>query len=309
LEALTASAYENGGFLDSKSAAPALPSGIEHVVMIVKGRRAFDEILGDVESAGNGPVAGLPVLARYGRYGIINSNRNQLQQRLNFRSVNVTPNHHEIARRWALSDNFYASSAIGFGGVREHLDHFKITHRIFDAGRAMEAPDQAQALKVIRELETAKTLPRFIGIRLPNDGANPTFPDERYPFPASYVADNDLALGKILEGLSRTEWWPKMAVFIVQESAQDGLDHVDSHRTILMVAGPHAEKNYVSHVNSNGDGLMKTVYRLLGIPPRTLQEAAGAELADCFTDKVDGTPYVALPVRTELFDPEKVLGR
>jgi len=303
MAAATASVWENNGFVDSKERS-ILPAGIEHVVLIIKGKRAFDEVLGDVETAGNGPVAGLPVLARYGRYGIISSNRNQLQQRLALRSVNITPNHHEMAKRWTISDNFYASHPIGFAGVSEHLDRHKITNRIFDAGRAMEAPDQAQVAKVMRELKEAK-LPRFLGIRLPNDGANPSFPDERYPFLASYIADNDLALGKILEALSNTEWWPKMAVFVVQESAQDGLDHIDSHRTMLFVAGPHAERNYASHVNANGDALMKMVYRLLGVPLRTLQEAAGADLTDCFTDKPDPTPYVALPVRIELFDPEK----
>jgi hypothetical protein len=131
-------------------------------------------------------------------------------------------------------------------------------------------------------------------------------PEDGYPFEASYVADNDYALGRIVEYLSHSQWWPKMAIFVTEDDAQGGVDHVDSHRTVLLVASPYARRNYASHVNSSFPGLLKTVFRLLRIPPLNLYDATAADLSDCFTDEPDATPYKVLPVPKELFDPATV---
>jgi hypothetical protein len=130
-------------------------------------------------------------------------------------------------------------------------------------------------------------------------------PEDGYPYEASFVADNDHALGRIVEYLSNTKWWREMALFITEDDAQGGRDHIDAHRTVLLVAGPYAKKNYVSHRNSSFPGLLKTIFRLLDLPPLNLFDAAATDLSDCFTDTPDFTPYRAEPVDDRLFKPEE----
>ena len=77
-------------------------------------------------------------------------------------------------------------------------------------------------------------------------------------------------------------------------------------RTILLCAGPYFKKNYVSHVNASFPGLVKTIFRILRLPPLGFADATASDLADTFTDTPDFTPYAALPVDKRLFDPAKV---
>jgi hypothetical protein len=95
-----------------------------------------------------------------------------------------------------------------------------------------------------------------------------------------------------------------MAILVTEDDAQGGVDHVDSHRTVLMAISPYARRNYASHVNASFPGLLKTVFQLLRIPPLNLFDATAASVTDCFTDQADLTPYKAVPVPKELFDPE-----
>ncbi|HEU0138631.1 MAG TPA: alkaline phosphatase family protein [Bryobacteraceae bacterium] len=381
--------YDANGFLPRKEAAKALPEAIRYVVLIVKENRTFDEVLGDITTASNGSVAGAPLLARFGEHGIIYPDYGSKRPRLGLRNINVTPNHHAIARRWSFSDNFYASSEVDADGhhwlvgaypnawtesslravhggqsrrsvhpegqpeagiLWHHLERNGISFRNFGEGLElagvdqgpglrptgaryltnvplpdplyrntsreypqynMNIPDQYRATRFIEEIErdfvkAGKELPRFLFLHLPNDHmANPR-PEDGYPFEASYVADNDYALGRILEYLSKTPWWKQMAVFITEDDAQGGVDHIDSHRTLLLVASPYARKNYVSHVNTSFPGLLKTIFRLLGMPPLNLFDAVASDLADCFTDEVDFAAYEAVPIaRKDLFDPER----
>jgi hypothetical protein len=169
----------------------------------------------------------------------------------------------------------------------------------------MNIPDQYRASQFIAEVQAMKTLPRLIFIHLPNDHTAKERPAAGYPAEASYVADNDLALGRILEFLSHTQWWPKMAVLVTEDDSQSGVDHVDSHRTILLVASPYAKRDYTSHVNTSFPGLLKTAFWLLRLPPLNLYDAAASDLRDCFGTAADAAPYTALPVDPALFDPSK----
>lgn len=174
----------------------------------------------------------------------------------------------------------------------------------------MNIPDQYRATQFIREIEEryvkpGQELPRLLFIHLPNDHIAKPRPEDGYPFAASYVADNDYALGRMVEYLSHTKWWREMAVFITEDDAQGGVDHIDSHRTVLLVAGPYAKRNYVSHTHSSFPGLLKTAFRLLGLPPLNLFDAAASDLSDCFTSTPDNTPYEVQPVTPQLFDPAR----
>ena len=177
-------------------------------------------------------------------------------------------------------------------------------------GFNLNIPDQYRADRFIAEIEqlyvsTGEDLPRFLYIHLPNDHMAKPRIDNGYPFEASYVADNDYALGRIVEYLSNTKWWPQMAIFVTEDDAHSGLDHIDSHRTILLAISPYAKPNYVSRVNSSFPGLLKTIFRLLGIPPLNLFDATASDLSDCFTSEPDLTPYQARPPDKEIFIPER----
>jgi hypothetical protein len=174
----------------------------------------------------------------------------------------------------------------------------------------LNIPDQYRATAFIKEidelyLKPGKELPRFIYIHLPNDHTTKSRPQDGYPFPASFVADNDIALGRIMEFLTHTPWWNQMAVFITEDDAQGGVDHIDSHRTVLLVASPYAKHNYNHRLNSSFPGLLKTVFRILNLPPLNLFDAAATDLSDCFGTKPDFMPYKMLPVNADLFDPAK----
>jgi hypothetical protein len=167
-------------------------------------------------------------------------------------------------------------------------------------------PDQYRADVFLRELEkwsaSPEGMPQFVFVLLPNDhGDRPRF---GYPFLESYMADNDLALGRIVEALSKSRFWPKLAVFITEDDAQSGVDHVDAHRSLLLHVGPWAKRGHVSHRQASIASITKTIYRLLGLPSLHLYAAAAADLGDLFAATPDLEPYVALPVDKRIFDPK-----
>lgn len=310
----TAIVMEANGFRPRAAEPPALPPEGRYVVLISKRNRSFDEVLGDIEKTPNGPVAALPTLARFGRKGYADG----LRVRLSLEDVNVTPNHHGIAERWSFSDNFYADPAVEglFPAVwREswlesgarHLERQGITVRKFEEGE--ETSDQVRATHFIQEIEAkyrrgGDAFPRFMRVFLPNDRMGK--PQPGFPYEASYVSDNDYALGRIVEYLSHSPWWRQMTVFVAEDAVQGGYDHIDVHRAPLLVAGPYVRRNYVSHVNASFPALLKTIFRLLGAPPMKLQDAAASSLSDCFNSEPDYAPYDVRRVDSRLFDPRAV---
>jgi len=175
----------------------------------------------------------------------------------------------------------------------------------------MNIPDQYRADHFIAEAERlygkgGAPFPGFIFIHLPNDHMTKERPEDGYPYQASFVEDNDLALGRILQYLSHTPAWREMAVFVTEDDAQGGLDHIDSHRTVLLAAGPYVKRNYLSHTNSSFPGLLKTIFELLHMPPLNLMDASAAGLYDLFTNEPDFTPYDPLVPDLRVFDSSKV---
>ncbi len=188
---------------------------------------------------------------------------------------------------------------------------FDKTSRIY-ATFNMNIPDQFRVKMFIKEfndrwLGEDKKLPSVLTVFLPNDHGSNERPDDGYPFRESFMADNDFALGQIIEFLSHTPYWKDMAIFITEDDPQGGVDHVDAHRSILMVISPHVKKNYVSHVHSSFGSIMKTFWHILGIPYLNQYDAGAADLADCFTDEPDFAPYYARPVDERIFIPQKAL--
>ncbi len=132
-------------------------------------------------------------------------------------------------------------------------------------------------------------------------------PEDGYPYWASYLADNDLALGRTVEFLSQTPYWKNMAIIVTEDDSQDGRDHIDAHRSILMVISPYAKKNYISSVHYSFGSIFKTIWNTLGLPCLNQYDVSANDFSDMFTAEPDFSPYKAVPVDPRLFDPTKIL--
>lgn len=173
-------------------------------------------------------------------------------------------------------------------------------------------PDQYRLDMFIKEFENrwasdTAELPSVLTIRMPNDHGAGERPADGYPFFASYMADNDLAIGRMVEYLSRTRYWKNMAIVITEDDSQGGVDHVDAHRSILMVVSPYAKKQHVGSVHYSFGSIFKTMWNALGIPYLNQYDAGAADLADLFTDQADFSPYNALAADPRIFDPARAL--
>lgn len=374
---------------------PVLPgskvSPIKHIVFITKENRTFDEVFGQMKN-----VNGESALARFGL------DVNVYGKKESVKNVNVTPNHHKIAKQFSLSDNFYCdsdasihghhwmmgvipnewveansstekkadyfSSAPGrrfpgstgsmdpedygeIGGLWEALDRKKISYYNFGqanetahvredwhdtatgaghivmvpmqkgvwektshnfAGYNTNIPDQFR-MKQFEEEFTKKwlngkdSMPQLITMMLPNDHTASSRPEDGYPFSASYVADNDLALGRTLHFLSRTPYWKDMLVIVTEDDPQGGVDHIDAHRSVLMMAGPYVKKNYVSKTHANFGSILKVIYNVLGVPYVNQYDITASLLTDFFTNNPDFTPYHFEFPSQEVFDWDKAM--
>ena len=180
------------------------------------------------------------------------------------------------------------------------------------AGFNMNIPDQFRMNQFEEEftkmwIKGKKTMPSLIAMQVPNDHTADARPEDGYYFPHSFVADNDLALGRILHFLSRTKYWKNMLVIITEDDPQGGVDHIDAHRSILMMAGPYVKKGYVSHTHANFGSILKTIYNILGVKYVNQYDVTASLLQDFFTDKPDFTPYTLEQHDERVFDVEKAM--
>ena len=174
----------------------------------------------------------------------------------------------------------------------------------------MAIPDQFRADEFMREFNERwgnGGLPSLITLQLPNDHGSKERPAAGFPFQASYMADNDLAVGRVMEFLSRTPYWKNMAIFITEDDPQGGIDHVDAHRSIMMVVSPWAKKDYVSHQHYSFGSIFKTFWHIMGLPYLNQYDATATDMHDMFTSKPDFSPFNALPSDIQIFDPQKAL--
>jgi hypothetical protein len=138
-------------------------------------------------------------------------------------------------------------------------------------------------------------------IRLPNDHTMEPRPTDGYPYRASYVADNDLALGRIVALLSKTSLWKDSAVFVTEDDAQSGVDHVDAHRSILLVASPWVKPGSVSHEHTSMGSITRTMDELLGLGSLNLEDALAGEIAGIFDTQPHLEPFVVRPSDPRVF--------
>jgi hypothetical protein len=148
-------------------------------------------------------------------------------------------------------------------------------------------------------------IPGLIVIRLPNDHTADPRPADGYPYRASYVADNDLALGRIVAYLSKTSIWKDSVLFVTEDDAQGGVDHVDAHRSVLVVASPWVTAGSVSHQHSSMGSITRTINELLGVGALNLEDALAGELNGIFTAAPHSEAFAYQPSDTRVFDPAK----
>jgi YVTN family beta-propeller protein len=341
--------------------------GIEHVMLIIKENRAYDQVFGDIRKAN-----GDPSLVMYGR--------------------DVSPNHHALAEKYVVLDNFFTGGAISFDGHQWLLQGFVSDYverafssaprgyawnmsdsltvspqgffwqhapkpvslriygetdlparwnpqkqvvedmnesdtltwseywRLYKEGTWREhvgcragvpalakymstryphsstyLPDQLRAdafLDEFGQFEKSGKMPQLILMHLNEDHTNGTRPGS--PTPRAMVADNDLALGRIVERVSKSRFWGRMLILVVEDDAQDGLDHVDGHRTVALTIGPFIRRNAVDSTHYNHTSMIRTIQDIFQIPPRTRYLESARAMTSVFTTKADLSPYKCL---------------
>src|SRR4029434_2344958 len=110
------------------------------------------------------------------------------------------------------------------------------------------------------------------------------------PTPAAAVADNDLALGQVVEAFSRSKFWKDSAIFVVQDDPQAGFDHIDGHRTVALVISPYTKRKALDSTNYNQTSIVRTIELILGPPPMNQLDASATPMASCFTETADLAP-------------------
>jgi len=169
-------------------------------------------------------------------------------------------------------------------------------------------PDQFRVKEFKRNFELHvknENVPSLIVIRLPNDHTSDPRPGDGYPYRASFVADNDLALGRIVEFLSKTHVWKDSALFVTEDDAQGGVDHVDAHRSILLVASPWVKPGSISHFHTSMGSITRTIDELLGLGPLNLEDALAGEITGIFDTVPHLDSFNAIRVDPRIFIPEK----
>jgi YVTN family beta-propeller protein len=168
-------------------------------------------------------------------------------------------------------------------------------------GFPLITPDVYRAQLFIEELKTFEQkneMPNLVYVFLPANhsvGATPGFPT-----PRAMIADNDLALGRIVEAVSKSKFWKDTCIFVVEDDPQFGFDHLDGHRSVLQVISPYTRRKHVDSTNYNQTGVVKTIELVLGLPPMNQLDLSATPLRACFQDLPDLTPFAAVPNKVPL---------
>lgn len=152
-------------------------------------------------------------------------------------------------------------------------------------------------------LLAVNAVPRFNSLRFINDHTE----GQRLgrPTPFAHVADNDLAVGLFVEYLSKSPIWKETAVFIVEDDAQNGPDHVDAHRTTAYVAGGFVKRKFIDHTMYSTSSMLRTIELILGLPPMSQYDAAAEPMWRCFSTSPDLTPFTSVPALVDLNEKNK----
>jgi DNA-binding beta-propeller fold protein YncE len=156
--------------------------------------------------------------------------------------------------------------------------------------------DQFRADVFIREYEEFSRqdrIPDLMIMSLPCDHSEGT--DPKYPTPRAMMADNDLALGRVVEAVSKSPQWKETCIFVVEDDAQSGPDHVDGHRTVFMAISPYNRRKAVDSSFYTQTNMIRSIEMMLGLDPMNKFDSVADPMVACFRDELDLTPYRAVP--------------
>jgi DNA-binding beta-propeller fold protein YncE len=165
-------------------------------------------------------------------------------------------------------------------------------------GWNMDIPDTLRASIFLKELgdwERKGQFPNLTILYLPQDHTSGTAPGN--PTPRAMVAENDLAVGQVVEGLSKSKFWKKMAIFVIEDDPQAGFDHVDGHRSTCLVVSPYTRTGKVVKQFYNQTSVLRTMQFILGVPPMNQMDARSPLMSACFTERANYAPFKALANR------------
>lgn len=171
-------------------------------------------------------------------------------------------------------------------------------------------PDVLRAKAFINELndydkKEGDQWPELMVIALSNDHTSGTRPG--LPTPRAFVADNDVAMGQIIEAISKSRFWKNTAIFITEDDSQDGWDHVSAYRTVGAVVSPYSRLKKTVRTNYNQVSMLRTIEQILGLPPMNISDATAMPMFDCFSYTPDFSPFIALPNQIPLNEMNKSL--
>ena len=171
-------------------------------------------------------------------------------------------------------------------------------------------PDVMRADILVNELHEYEAmpgdkLPELMMIALPNDHTAGIRPES--PTPRAMVADNDYALGKIVEAFTKSRFWEHTVIFVVEDDSQSGWDHVSAYRTVALVLSPYSRLRSTNHTYYTQPSMVRTIEQILGLPPMNIQDAIANPMTSCFRSVPDRTPYLAVPNKIPLNEMNKPL--
>jgi YVTN family beta-propeller protein len=207
-------------------------------------------------------------------------------------------NRHELLRQWEAGEKF--SSRWRIEAPLASLNPF-LAHQF--PNFTTEIPDVVRAQIFIEELaqmEKLGQMPNLMLLQLPGDHTNGIDPGASTP--AAMCADNDLALGLIVEALSKSRFWPRLAIFVIEDDAQNSLDHVDGHRTVGLVISPYVRRGHVDSTFYSTQSMVKSIELILGLPAMSVFDLIANDLRNSFTESPDLTPYNAVRPKQSLYD-------
>jgi YVTN family beta-propeller protein len=192
---------------------------------------------------------------------------------------------------------FVADGATGKASLKSLQGHY-CTH---SPGFDLDVKDVKRAEVWAHDFDSllaAGKVPQFNSVRISNDHTSGQHKGAISPIAA--VGDNDLAVGQFIEHLSKSPIWKESVVFVLEDDAQNGPDHIDAHRSPVYVAGPYVKRNAVIHDMYSTSGVLRTIELILGLPPMSQYDAAAKPMYNCFTSKPDFRQYITKPAQVDL---------
>jgi YVTN family beta-propeller protein len=208
------------------------------------------------------------------------------------------PSRSELLSRWKKGEDFSKAWRVT-APIRHLNDILSPSYPSYST----VIPDVIRAqllIRDVREWEAKGSMPDLVMAALPSDHTAGT--DPRFTTARAMVADNDLAVGQIVEALSRTRFWKNLAIFIVEDDAQNGVDHVDGHRTEALVVSPWVRRGAIDSTFYSHQSMLKTIELMLGLPTMSLFDLIANDMRASFTDQPDFAPYNPVEPAQSLYE-------